>query len=396
MATSTRSQYRKLLPKGLRSSLAYAVCADFPELVSTSLEACIEVGHVVLVTERGGKVGNKNDKQLPWCYEEAEQSSLKLVDNKLYEFCTSRLVNLPTVVLWVACMVGSVRTVDVMISNSKYKSQVDPGVSEDQAIRFAIDNDRVGVVKLLWRVSRVRRWLLDQLITYACRKNHFDLVEELLGDERFNPALKLGRKETPLSVASQCGRVKILKRLLKDERVDPSIDNNYALLLAVLGRHLGVVKVLLKDARVYPIRSIIETALKRAHIGILRLFLADGRVDITNDILACVDVARKCYTAAHYESCIEALFTAYAHPWPRVIGNDVACVAREYGYVRKKLDDLEEEGSWMLMLSVKRRFTPRVAARVGDVLREVCKEWTPYLCEELEAPEANDEDADGY
>jgi hypothetical protein len=46
---------------------------------------------------------------------------------------------------------------------------------------------------------------------------------------------------------------------------------------------------------------------------------------------------------------------------------------------------LQSESSWMMLLCIKRHFTPRVAARVGDVLREVCSEWTCYQSEEVAA-----------
>ena len=78
---------------------------------------------------------------------------------------------------------------------------------------------------------------------------------------------------------------------------------------------------------------------------------------------------------------------------PRVLGNDAKYRPRADGYLRLKLDGLESESSWQLLLCVKRRFTDRVAARVGDVLREVCSEWTRYLT--LEVKEEN-EDEDNF
>ena len=41
----------------------------------------------------------------------------------------------------------------------------------------------------------------------------------------------------------------ILKELLKDKRVDPSVDNNEALNYAVENEHLKTVKILLSDYR---------------------------------------------------------------------------------------------------------------------------------------------------
>jgi hypothetical protein len=51
-------------------------------------------------------------------------------------------------------------------------------------------------------------------------------------------------------------------------------------------------------------------------------------------------------------------------------------------YLRKKLKKSEGKGAWRLLFCCKRKFTPVVAARVGDVLRDVSVEWAPYLLEE--------------
>jgi hypothetical protein len=135
-------------------------------------------------------------------------------------------------------------------------------------------------------------------------------------------------------------------------------------------------KVLMEDKRVDPIKDpyIIDIALRRANVDIVRLFLADERIIITNELLDIVDLFDTSLR-------LNALFTA-AHPriWPRVISNDTFSAVDERGHLRSQLESLEVKSSWMLLLCVKRRFTPRIAARVGDVLREVCSEWTRYWC----------------
>jgi hypothetical protein len=141
------------------------------------------------------------------------------------------------------------------------------------------------------------------------------------------------------------------------------------------------VKVLSADKRVDPSaneQAAFSTALMKPSTEILRILLADDRVVVTNKILGFVEIYK---TSTRR---VDALFAA-AHPriWPRVIGNDIAC--QPNGHLRRKLDGLEVKSSWMLLLCVKRRFTPRVAARVGDVLREVCSEWTRYQSKEVDA-----------
>jgi hypothetical protein len=49
-----------------------------------------------------------------------------------------------------------------------------------------------------------------------------------------------------------------------------------------------------------------------------------------------------------------------------------------YTYTYRVLTRMEAEGSLTLLLCVKRIFTPKVAARVADVLRDVCADWTRF------------------
>jgi hypothetical protein len=51
-------------------------------------------------------------------------------------------------------------------------------------------------------------------------------------------------------LAAQCGHIAVVERLLKDERVDPSADDNHAVLLAAQNGHFAVVDRLLEDDRV--------------------------------------------------------------------------------------------------------------------------------------------------
>jgi hypothetical protein len=120
-----------------------------------------------------------------------------------------------------------------------------------------------------------------------------------------------------------------------------------------------------------------RAALNKASVEIIQLLLADDRIVVTNELLGIIDLRSS-------SASVDALFAAaYPRIWPSVIGNDIDCVPREDGHLRNKLDGLEAKSSWQLLLCVKRKFTDRVAARVGDVLREVCAEWTRYQSQEV-------------
>ena len=58
-----------------------------------------------------------------------------------------------------------------------------------------------------------------------------------------------------LRYASLNGRLEVVRELLKDSRVDPSVVNNYAIQWASRNGHLEVVRELLKDSRVDPSAS---------------------------------------------------------------------------------------------------------------------------------------------
>ena len=52
--------------------------------------------------------------------------------------------------------------------------------------------------------------------------------------------------------AAQCGRLEVVRLLIADPRVDPSAQNNKAIILAAGNGHLEVVNRLLLDSRVDP------------------------------------------------------------------------------------------------------------------------------------------------
>ena len=60
-----------------------------------------------------------------------------------------------------------------------------------------------------------------------------------------------GAGNRPGRVASQADHIEVVKILLEDVRVDPSADNNSAVMLALENNHMDIVKVLIiKSAKV--------------------------------------------------------------------------------------------------------------------------------------------------
>jgi hypothetical protein len=190
--------------------------------------------------------------------------------------------------------------------------------------------------------------------------------------------------EVGICVACKCGYLDIVELRLR-QGVDPSSNGtNSAIVLACENGHAQIVQLLLTDMRVDPSvlgnRPLYSASLN-GHADVVEILLSDPRVEVTSDLLRMVDVhpyARPCnlaYTDV-MRHLLGILHTIEFPCWPGIIGHDIKCV--EGGLLRRQLDLFEAESTFFLLLSVKRKFSPHVAARVGDVLREVSAEWTRF------------------
>lgn len=61
----------------------------------------------------------------------------------------------------------------------------------------------------------------------------------------------VGNVYTILNAVAKKGDVEVMELLLKNETIDPSLNGNEALLLAILSGHTEVAKLLLSDSRVF-------------------------------------------------------------------------------------------------------------------------------------------------
>jgi hypothetical protein len=89
-----------------------------------------------------------------------------------------------------------------------------------------------------------------------------------------------------LRFACRNGHVEVVKLLLADSRVDPSADNQLAIQWACEFQHVEVVKLLLADSRVDPSaynQFPIRNTCEKGYVEIVKLLLADKRVDPSVD-----------------------------------------------------------------------------------------------------------------
>ncbi|PRP76167.1 putative ankyrin repeat protein [Planoprotostelium fungivorum] len=85
-----------------------------------------------------------------------------------------------------------------------------------------------------------------------------------------------------IGAAAICGRTSTVQLLLSDSRMDPSAQNNEAIIKAAHGGHSETVRLLLSDSRVDPSaqdNEAIKLAARYGHTEAVRLLMSDSRVD---------------------------------------------------------------------------------------------------------------------
>lgn len=124
-------------------------------------------------------------------------------------------------------------------------------------------------------------WVLDPAIQgnypirWACATGHVEMVRMLLEDDRVDPT---ARDNDAIKLASIYGHTDILELLLKDGRADPTAENNYTMRLALDHGFTENVRLLLQDGRINP-HKMLRRACHGGHKDIVVMLLADPRVD---------------------------------------------------------------------------------------------------------------------
>jgi hypothetical protein len=113
----------------------------------------------------------------------------------------------------------------------------------------------------------------------AASSGHLAVVERLLQDEHIDPSAD---DNYAVRWATVRGHLAVVERLLQDERVDPSTNDNYAVRCAAENGHLAVVDRLLRDERVDPSANnngAVRLAVENGHFAVVDRLLEDDRVD---------------------------------------------------------------------------------------------------------------------
>ena len=177
-----------------------------------------------------------------------------------------------------ASFFGDEKTINVVKKHYKtFKSfKIYPEILNDDPITTAVVNtDNDNLVKILLRKYEPNA---DSIIQ-ASMAGREKVVRLLLQDKRVDPTVN---NNDALRVASRNGHLEVVKLLLQDKRVDPSANNNGAIGFASEYGHLEVVKLLLQDKKVYPSavdNYAIRWASLNGHLEVVKFLLLDKRVD---------------------------------------------------------------------------------------------------------------------
>lgn len=113
----------------------------------------------------------------------------------------------------------------------------------------AAENGDLKTVDKLLNKNRVSQDIISlYAFHWACRNGHIEVVKRLMADPLFSPE----RKSTFDSFLFACrnGHIKVVQHLLND--VDPTTDNNLAIIWAGDFGHHDIVLLLMADKRVNP------------------------------------------------------------------------------------------------------------------------------------------------
>ncbi len=127
---------------------------------------------------------------------------------------------------------------------------------------------------------------LNELFIKAVKEHDVEVMELLLKDKRVDPSTD---NDFAILRISQTGPVHIIKLLLEDTRVDPGYSFNVAIQYASRHGQFEIVELLLKDNRVNPCDMnnwAIKWASENNHWKIVELLMKDERVcsSIANNI----------------------------------------------------------------------------------------------------------------
>ena len=149
------------------------------------------------------------------------------------------------------------------------------------ALIALININKLFVYLIKKNINNLKETLANEYFLRYCNDDNIILIKILLTHNKIDPSMN---DNFAIRYASHNGHLSIVEKLLKDERVDPSADNNFAIQYASHNGHLSIVERLLKDERVDPSADnnlTVRLALVNCHLQVIDRLLKDERVKNT-------------------------------------------------------------------------------------------------------------------
>ena len=210
---------------------------------------------------------------------------------------------------------------------------------------------------------------VNKLFMNSAKKGHVGVVKLLLKDPRVDPGAD---NNYAIKWASRNGHVEIVKLLLKDPRVDPSVDDNYAIKWAADNGHVELVELLLNDPRADPgvdDNTAIGYAAENGHVEIVELLLNDPRVTPdTRDNYAIERASQN----GHVE-VVELLLNALKHRFN--IAKYTEILAEVYESPSEILPEIKEllidhiiKHQWIIKTFINQHLTTDLASQINHFI----------------------------
>jgi ankyrin repeat protein len=214
--------------------------------------------------------------------------------------------------------------VDLVIARAS-----DPDADSSAVMKWAETLQLGQVVTKLLKDQSNQQYRLDSLefvLVWAVTSDCARLVKLLLTDPRIDPSV---HRQFLIRRASQNGHAEVVKVLLADPRADPSAENQYAIEISSELGHVDVVKLLLADKRVDPSAGFqhpIRIASANGHAEVVKVLLADSRVNPSTFDQSALRVASE---PGHAE--VVKLLLADKRVDPSAGDHDAICMASRNG-----------------------------------------------------------------
>jgi len=197
----------------------------------------------------------------------------------------------------------------VLLTNNAEMMQVllqdprfDPAANDNKALKKALERRNINMVRMLLVDPRITTLPPLTLVQVVC-SGDLDTVRMLLADPRVDLAAGVNKvlhaarcysqtamlellcrdaRVTPdgsiLWFAAATGAMDLMRILLADSRVDPTVGDNLAFRMAVEKNHPDMVRLLLADPRIRPVG--LRAAIHKGFVEIVELMLQDPRTDV--------------------------------------------------------------------------------------------------------------------